>query len=264
MENSEGTISLRKNAFCRMLFLKAATLCQRIALGNHTSKARQSVLYSQSVCPRMSCAHAASSTRPTRNESQQNPHLSRYSQAPHARLTLGTHIPNRCFLSGQGLRSRVLALLLFRPVPKERTHASQPQCFDSRTPSCETYDMRTLKSLVIAALLVVLPMPVLAAPQRLANPAFPPAPPAGQAISVKDTMYGVLRIHRTLRGMQENREVLKHELDRAYRGFGPRVDVNASGGFGILSDSTTRRNDSDTGLFPPRGATIPTQASFRP
>ena len=110
--------------------------------------------------------------------------------------------------------------------------------------------MQKFRLLVIAALLVALPMPVLAAPQRLANPAFPPAPPAGQAISVKDTMYGVLRIHRTLRGMQENREVLKHELDRAYRGFGPRVDVNAQGGFGILSDSTTRRNDSDTGLFP--------------
>ena len=74
--------------------------------------------------------------------------------------------------------------------------------------------MRKFRLLVIAALLVALPMPLMAAPQRLANPAFPPAPPAGQAISVKDTMYGVLRIHRTLRGMQENREVLKHELDR--------------------------------------------------
>lgn len=110
--------------------------------------------------------------------------------------------------------------------------------------------MRYLSKLVLAALLVALPAPVMAAPERLANPAFPPAPAPGQAITVEDTIYGVLRIHRTLRGMQENREVLEHELDRAKRGFGPRVDLSAQGGWGILNNSTTRANDSEYGFYP--------------
>lgn len=110
--------------------------------------------------------------------------------------------------------------------------------------------MRSFALIAILALGLLVPNQILAAPERVANPAFPPAPAPGASISVQDTMYGVLRYHRTLRGMQENREVLEHELDRAKRGFGPRVDVNASGGWGISSTSTTRDRDVDKGFYP--------------
>ncbi|HIW01036.1 MAG TPA: TolC family protein [Candidatus Desulfovibrio intestinipullorum] len=110
--------------------------------------------------------------------------------------------------------------------------------------------MRCLPLLLLALTLILPPAPVHAAQSRVPNPAIPPAPAPGSTLSVEDTVYGVLRYHRTLRGMQENREVLEHELDRARRGFGPRVDVNASGGWGVLSDSTTRSRDKDGGFYP--------------
>ncbi|MCR5257637.1 MAG: TolC family protein [Desulfovibrio sp.] len=97
-------------------------------------------------------------------------------------------------------------------------------------------------ALVLAAILLA-PLPAHA--ERLANSHFPPPPAPGASIKVEDTVYGVMRVHRTLRGIQENRDVLEHELDRARAGFGPRVDVEAAGGWGILSDSTTRARDLD-------------------
>ena len=58
-----------------------------------------------------------------------------------------------------------------------------------------------------------------------AENSYPPPPPPGKALSIEDTIYGVLRTHHSLRGMIENREVLSHEVRRAQAGFGPRVDV---------------------------------------
>ena len=84
---------------------------------------------------------------------------------------------------------------------------------------------------------------------RGAESAYPPPPPAGQPFSVTDTVYGVLRTHRNLRGMQENRQVLEHELDRAKAGFGPRVDVTGRAGSSVLSDSTTRSEDLDSQMW---------------
>ncbi|MBB5141949.1 TolC family outer membrane protein [Desulfovibrio intestinalis] len=76
-----------------------------------------------------------------------------------------------------------------------------------------------------------------------------PLPPAGQAITVEDSVYGVLRTNRALRGMQENRNVLEHEVDRAKAGFGPRVDVTGRAGGSVLSDSSTRGRDLDTQMW---------------
>ena len=45
-----------------------------------------------------------------------------------------------------------------------------------------------------------------------AETGYPPPPPAGKALSVEDSIYGVLRNHRSLRGMIEGREVLDHEV----------------------------------------------------
>ena len=83
----------------------------------------------------------------------------------------------------------------------------------------------------------------------LAKSAWPPPPQPGKALEIEDTVYGVLRTHRSLRGMQENREVLEHELQRARAGFGPRVDLEAKAGGSIYSDSTTRAQDMDAAMY---------------
>lgn len=71
-----------------------------------------------------------------------------------------------------------------------------------------------------------------------------PSPPAPNApITMDDTIYGVLRHHRELRGMQEDREVMKHELNRAKRAFGPSIDIDATAGTAVINDSSTRRHD---------------------
>lgn len=73
--------------------------------------------------------------------------------------------------------------------------------------------------------------------------ALPPRPALNAPITLKDTIYGVLRHHRELRAMQEDREVMKNELTRAKAGFGPSLDVSASAGTAIINDSSTRRHD---------------------
>lgn len=79
--------------------------------------------------------------------------------------------------------------------------------------------------------------------------ALPAAPKPGQMITLKDTIYGVLRHHRELRGMQEDREVMKHELTRAKAGFGPSIDLQATAGTAIINDSSTRRHDLENSFL---------------
>lgn len=74
--------------------------------------------------------------------------------------------------------------------------------------------------LVLFALALFPPSPALSAEGK-APGAWPPPLPAGEPVTVTDTIYGVLRHHRSLQGMQENRQVLEHELRRARAGFGP-------------------------------------------
>ncbi len=78
---------------------------------------------------------------------------------------------------------------------------------------------------------------------------YPEPPRPGQLITIEDTVYGVLRTHRTLRGMLEDREVVKHELDRARAGFGPRIDLTGRAGGSVLSDSSTRAQDLDRQMW---------------
>ena len=101
-----------------------------------------------------------------------------------------------------------------------------------------------LLSFSLSVLALLLPAAVAAA-----EAAYPPPPPPGQPITVEDTVYGVLRTHRSLRGMLENRQVLEHEVDRAKAGFGPRVDVTGRAGGSILSDSTTRGQNLDEQMW---------------
>lgn len=60
------------------------------------------------------------------------------------------------------------------------------------------------------------------------------------AIPLKESIEAMLRHNNSLKAIQENRTAAGHEVDRARAGYGPRVDLTARGGFGRLSDSTTR------------------------
>lgn len=106
--------------------------------------------------------------------------------------------------------------------------------------------MRTPHILTILPLIACMLAPCAALADKkdkTSQDAWPAAPRVGQPITLKDTVYGVLRFHRELRGMQEDREVLKHELTRAKAGFGPSLDATVSGGATVINDSSTRRHD---------------------
>lgn len=71
----------------------------------------------------------------------------------------------------------------------------------------------------------------------------------GKIVTIEDTVNGVLRSHRALRGMRENREVLTHEKRRAQAGFGPRVDLEGRVGPSIYSDASARNQDLDGTVY---------------
>lgn len=86
------------------------------------------------------------------------------------------------------------------------------------------------------------------------------APPAGQAITLTDSINATLDQHRSLRAIQENRQVVEHERDRAERGYGPRVDVTGGAGVSVLSDATSRQyNESEKFNTLTRGSATLTQ-----
>lgn len=60
------------------------------------------------------------------------------------------------------------------------------------------------------------------------------------SIPLKESIESMLRTNNSLKAIQENRSAAGHEVDRARAGYGPRVDLTARGGFGKLTDSTTR------------------------
>lgn len=61
-----------------------------------------------------------------------------------------------------------------------------------------------------------------------------------EAIPLKESIEAILRNNNSLKAIQENRTAAGYEVDRAKAGYGPRVDLTARGGFGKLTDSTTR------------------------
>lgn len=77
---------------------------------------------------------------------------------------------------------------------------------------------------------------------------MPPVSPTG-GVSVQDTINATLNSHRALKVIQENREVIVHELDRAKAGYGPRIDLNGAIGAGRLSNSTTRSLGVSEGFY---------------
>lgn len=71
-------------------------------------------------------------------------------------------------------------------------------------------------------------------------------PGRGESIPVKESIEAMMRNNHSLKAIQENRSAVGHEVDRAKSGWGPRMDLVARGGFGYLSNSTTRSYDYDS------------------
>ena len=63
---------------------------------------------------------------------------------------------------------------------------------------------------------------------------------AGSAVSLRDTVQGVLRHHRALKSAREEQRALRQDLRQAQAGFGPRVDVAGETGAGVMNDATAR------------------------
>lgn len=93
--------------------------------------------------------------------------------------------------------------------------------------------------------------PVAAKPAAATKPPVAAAQPvsSGPATTVEQTIEATLRFHKGLKTIQENREVVRHELRRAEAGWGPRVDATGRLGVGNLSDSTTRAAGGDKGMY---------------
>ncbi len=106
--------------------------------------------------------------------------------------------------------------------------------------------MRLLCTFMLACALLA-PQGVQAA--KIEQPGYPAPPPAGQIRTIQDTIYGVLRTHRTLRSLLENQQVLTHEVSRARAGFGPRVDLHGAAGGSQYSDSGTRKSGLDQQMW---------------
>lgn len=101
----------------------------------------------------------------------------------------------------------------------------------------------------ILLLSLLSPLEALAANETTEALTAEPTGKHGTAVSVKDTVNATLEHHRGLKAIQENREVIIHELRRAKAGWGPRVDVTGRAGASRLSDTTTRPLNADKSMY---------------
>ncbi len=74
-------------------------------------------------------------------------------------------------------------------------------------------------------------------------------PPAGHMTTMSETVNAVIRTHKSLKSIQENRVVATEELRRSKAGYGPRIDLTGSGGMSNLSDSGTRAIDREQHFY---------------
>ncbi len=73
--------------------------------------------------------------------------------------------------------------------------------------------------------------------------------PSGTPVPVIDTIMSVIRTHKALKSIQENRVVAEYELERSEAGYGPRVDLTGNAGGAVMNNSTTRALGKDTGMY---------------
>ena len=92
---------------------------------------------------------------------------------------------------------------------------------------------------------LLLPAALFFAPA--AFPASDPSPSAGPLLTLRDSVAATLLNHKSLKAMQENREAVAEELNRAWAFYGPRLDISAGAGAGVLNNATTRAL-RDTGV----------------
>ena len=78
------------------------------------------------------------------------------------------------------------------------------------------------------------------------------------SVTLLDTVNATLRTHKSLKSIQENREAVTHELNRAEALYGPRVDITGGVGVGRVNNSTSRAADDDANVHPSTnvGATL--------
>ncbi len=67
--------------------------------------------------------------------------------------------------------------------------------------------------------------------------------------SMLQTVNAVLKNHKSLKVIQENRQVAIHELDSSRAGYGPRVDISGNVGLTNQSTYTTRSEGKDKYVF---------------
>ena len=75
------------------------------------------------------------------------------------------------------------------------------------------------------------------------------AQPQSGVVTLKETVLATLQNHRGLKVIQENLDVVRHELRRAKAGWGPSLDATGRAGANQLSDSTTRSYGTDSGMY---------------
>ena len=81
------------------------------------------------------------------------------------------------------------------------------------------------------------------------NAAVTSAPVRESAVTVRETVAETIAHHRGLKVIQENLDVVRHELRRAKAGWGPSVDAVGRTGASRLSDTTTRPLNADKGMY---------------
>ncbi len=74
-------------------------------------------------------------------------------------------------------------------------------------------------------------------------------PTAGHVTTMSETVNSVIRTHKSLKAIQENRVTAQQELTRSKAGYGPRLDLTASGGMSNLSDSSTRALNKQSNFY---------------
>ncbi|WP_298067886.1 TolC family outer membrane protein [uncultured Mailhella sp.] len=89
-----------------------------------------------------------------------------------------------------------------------------------------------MKRFSVLLVSLLLGIAVAASPARAENKNAP--------IPLKESIEALLRVNNSIKALEENRSAVGHEIERAKAGWGPRLDLEARGGFGKLQDSTTR------------------------
>lgn len=76
-------------------------------------------------------------------------------------------------------------------------------------------------------------------------------PEVGQSgfVRLRESVDMTLGRHHSLKSIQENRIAIEHERNKAYAGYGPRVDLLGKAGFNYLSNPTTRSLGTDDRMY---------------